>query len=120
MKIQESAEMYMETILILENDKESVRSIDIVNYLNYSKPSVSRAMKSLSEEGYINVDKKGFITLSDKGREIALSVYEKHQILTRIFISIGVSEENAKVDACRIEHCISDETFQQLREHFNQ
>ncbi len=115
MKIQESAEMYMEAILVLAKESEHVRAIDIVNYLNYSKPSVSRAMKSLKVEGFIDIDINGFITLSKKGLSIAKKVYEKHQVLHAIFIKLGVSQEIAMDDACKIEHVISDETFEKIK-----
>ena len=117
MKIQESAENYLETILILKNRKGIVRSIDIVNELDFSKPSVSVAMKNLRENGYIEVDRDGFITLTDSGYEIASSIYDRHKLLTKFFISLGVDAEVAAVDACKIEHDLSEETFQKIREH---
>ena len=117
MKILESAENYLETILILHNEKPQVRSIDIVNHLGYSKPSVSIAMKQLETGGYITRDDDGFIHLTDSGREIAERIYERHQLLSSHFISIGVSPETAMEDACRVEHYISQETFEALKKH---
>lgn len=116
MKIQESAENYLETIFMLSHQSNSVRAIDIVNELKFSKASVSVAMKQFRENGYINVDKDGYITLTDDGMKIAQRMYERHTLLTSILMSIGVSEETAKTDACRIEHVISEETFEKLRQ----
>lgn len=117
MKIQESAENYLETILIIHNRQGNVRSIDIANELGFSKPSVSVAMKNLRTNGYIEVDKEGFITLMDKGREIADKIYERHTLLSTWLVRMGVSPEVAAEDACRIEHVISAETFERLKEH---
>lgn len=117
MKIQESAENYLETILIIHNRQGNVRSIDIANELGFSKPSVSVAMKNLRTNGYIEVDKEGFITLLDKGREIADKIYERHTLLSAWLVRMGVSPEVAAEDACRIEHVISAETFERLKEH---
>ncbi len=117
MKIQESAENYLEAILIIHNRKGNVRSIDIANELGFSKPSVSVAMKNLRTNGYIEVDKEGFITLLDKGREIADKIYERHTLLSAWLVRMGVSPEVAAEDACRIEHVISAETFERLKEH---
>ena len=119
MKIQESAENYLESILILHNQKGHVRSIDIVNYLDFSKPSVSVAMKNLRANGYINVD-DGFITLTDKGREIAETMYERHTFLSQWLISLGVDESIAVADACRMEHTMSPESFQAIKNFTNQ
>ena len=115
MTIQESAEMYLETILILSKKIENVRSIDICKYMNYSKPSISRAMKNLKNEDYIDIDGNGFITLTKKGMMIASKIYEKHKILTDYFVNLGVSEKTAEDDACKIEHVISDETFNVIK-----
>lgn len=115
MNIYESSEDYLESILILKNKNGKVRSIDIVSDLHFSKPSVSIAMKKLRENGYINVDDKGFITLTDKGYEIASKTYDRHVTLTKFFVSLGVSEEVAQKDACRIEHDLSDETYNALK-----
>ncbi len=117
MKIQESAENYLEAILIIHNRQGNVRSIDIANELGFSKPSVSVAMKNLRTNGYIEVDKEGFITLLDKGREIADKIYERHTLLSTWLARMGVSPEVAAEDACRIEHVISAETFERLKEH---
>ena len=117
MKIQESAEDYLEAILMLTQKQGEVRSIDIVNWMEYSKPSVSVAMKRLRQNGYIEMDREGFITLTDKGYEIASSVYNRHKLLTRFFVALGVNEQTAAADACKIEHDISEETFQKILEH---
>ena len=115
MKIQESAENYLETIFILEKKLNKVRSIDVVNELNYSKPSVSVAMKNLKTHGYILIDDEGYITLTQKGLEIAEKMYERHTLLSNWLISIGVSPETAAFDACRIEHVISEESFNAIK-----
>ena len=115
MKIMESAENYLETILILQKRNGSVRSIDIVNELDFTKASVSIAMKNLRENGYISMDSNGYITLEDKGLEIAQNVLEKHRLLTAALEKIGVSHEVATQDACLMEHVISDETFNALK-----
>ena len=117
MKIHESAENYLETILILHRRKGSVRSIDIVNELEFSKPSVSVAMKNLRENGYIQVDANGFISLTESGLKIAEMIYERHTLFTDWLISLGVSPETAVEDACRIEHVISPETFDAIKRH---
>ncbi len=118
MKIMVSAENYLETIFILQKQLGEVRSIDIVNRLNYSKPSVSNAMKQFRENGYITINKSGFINLTEKGKQIAETIYERHNILTKFLIALGVQEETAKHDACEIEHHMSDETFDKIKEHF--
>lgn len=115
MTLYESAEDYLERILILTNEKGSVRSIDIVENMHFSKPSVSVAMKKLRENGYINVDTKGYITLTDSGYEVASKTYEKHLLLKNLFISLGVNEQTAENDACSVEHDLSDETFQAIK-----
>ncbi len=117
MKILESAENYLETILILQNRIGNVRSIDIVAEMGFSKPSVSVAMKNLRENGYIHVDENGFITLQDSGRVIAEKIYERHTLFTEWLTSLGVSPKTAAEDACRIEHVISDESFQAMKKH---
>lgn len=117
MKILESAENYLETILILQNRIGNVRSIDIVAEMGFSKPSVSVAMKNLRENGYIHVDENGFITLQDSGRAIAEKIYERHTLFTEWLTSLGVSPKTAAEDACRIEHVISDESFQAMKKH---
>ena len=117
MQLQESGEMYLETILVLEREGKDVRSIDIADYMGFSKPSVSRAVGILKTEGYINVDSRGHIAFSDKGREIAEKIYERHELLTMFLERLGVEHEQAAVDACRIEHVISDETFTAIKRH---
>ena len=117
LKIQESAENYLETILILKERKGSVRSIDIVNELNFSKPSVSIAMKNLRENGYISMDSDGYITLLDKGKTIAEKIYERHTLLSECLIKLGVNPKTATEDACRIEHVISKESFDDVKKH---
>ena len=108
--------MYLESIHVLSQEKENVRSIDICRKMGFSKPSVSRAMKNLKAEGYIDIDENGYITLKEKGLAIADKIYERHRILTQYFVNIGVSPQVAEDDACRIEHVISDETFSKIKE----
>ena len=115
MKRQESAENYLETILMLKEKQGLVRSIDIANEMNFTKPSVSIAMKHFREKGFIAVDSDGYITLTESGEKLAKCVYERHVIITEALISIGVSEQTAKQDACRIEHDISEETFEKIK-----
>lgn len=115
MKIQESGEMYLETIHLLSQKKQDVRAIDVAEEMKFSKPSVSRALGILRDNNYINVDKNGFITLTDSGRAVAEKIYERHTLLTAFFICIGISPETAQEDACKIEHHISDETFEALK-----
>ena len=119
MQIRESAENYLETILILSQrkGKGEVRSIDIVNELEFSKPSVSVAMKNLRENGYITVDKDGYFRLTDKGLEIAEKMYERHTLLSQWLIKLGVDEKVAVEDACRMEHVISAESFAAIKKH---
>lgn len=111
MQLLESGEMYLETILVLSRTNENVRSIDIVEHMGFSKPSVSRAVGLLRSGGYINVDGSGYITLTETGRERAEKIYERHKLLSEFLISIGVSKDVASRDACKIEHVLSDETF---------
>ena len=117
MKIHESAENYLETILILGHRKPHVRSIDIVTELDFSKPSVSVAMKNLRNNGYIQVDREGYITLTESGRQIAEMIYERHTLLSTWLIALGVDEKTAAEDACRIEHVISAESFEAIKRH---
>ena len=119
MNIHESAEDYLEAILILREQLGMVRSIDIVHHLDYTKPSVSVAMKRLRENGYITMDKDGFINLTEAGMEVASRIYERHRLLTQWLTALGVSPETAAEDACRIEHDISEETFLRLKDHIN-
>lgn len=117
MKIQESAENYLETILILQKRKGTVRSIDIVNELEYSKPSVSIAMKNLRENGFIETDADGYICLLDKGMQIAQMMYERHMLISQWLTALGVNPRTAEEDACRIEHVISAESFNAIKKH---
>lgn len=117
MKIQESAENYLETILILQKRTGAVRSIDIAAELNFSKPSVSVAMRNLRENGYIEVDKEGHIVLLDQGREIAEKIYERHTLISDWLTALGVTPSVASEDACRIEHVISEESFTAIKAH---
>ena len=117
MAIYESGEMYLETIHVLSQKNGAVRSVDISEHMNYSKPSVSRAVGLLKKDGYISVDKDGFITLTDSGLEVAQKIYERHTVLSRMLIALGVSEAVALEDACRIEHAISDESFEAIKRH---
>ena len=117
MKTNESAENYLETILMLKKEKGAVRSIDIVHQMEFTKPSVSRAMALLREKGQITMDKEGWIELPDGVREIAERIYERHLLMTEWLIALGVSPDVAAEDACRIEHDISEETFRQLKAH---
>lgn len=120
MKIQESAENYLETILILKQRQGQVRSIDIVNELNFSKPSVSIAMKKLRESGLIQMASDGTITLLPEGMKIASAIYERHVLLSRYLVRLGVTPETAAEDACRIEHVISEESFEKIKAHVRQ
>ena len=115
MKIHESAEDYLETILMLHTRNGSVRSIDIVREMNFSKPSVSVAMKRLRENGYIEMDADGFISLLPPGEEIAERIYTRHRVLTKVLIQLGVSPETAAQDACKMEHDLSEESFARIR-----
>ena len=115
MKLQESGEMYLETILILSQKNPVVRSIDISEEMGYSKPSVSRAVGILKENGYITVDAAGHITLTESGSEVANKIYDRHQTLSAFFMRLGGEEETAGDAACRIEHVISDETFAAIK-----
>ena len=117
MKIKESAENYLETILILKQENGSVRSIDIAHHMGFTKPSISRAMSLLRETGHISMDRDGQIQLTASGLEIAERIYERHRLLTQWLSALGVSPETAADDACRIEQVISSETFQKIKEH---
>ena len=117
MAIYESGEMYLETIHVLNKKNGAVRSIDISEHMGYSKPSVSRAVGVLKKDGYILVDKEGFITLTETGLGVAEKIYARHTLLTRLLTSLGVSEQTAMEDACRMEHAISDETFTALQKY---
>ena len=117
MKIQESAENYLETILIIGNRKPQVRSIDIANELNFSKPSVSVAMKNLRSKDLIIMDEDGHIHLTPSGLAIAAKIYERHTLLSKLLVMLGVNEKTAIEDACRMEHVISEESFEAIKEH---
>ena len=117
MKIQHSAENYLETIYMLRKNKGSCRSIDIANELGFSKPSVSVAMKNLRTNGYIEVSGDGNITLLEPGEKIARELFERHTLLTRFLVSIGVPEQTASEDACKIEHVISKESFEAIKKN---
>ena len=118
LKTGESAETYLETILVLSKTKNTVRSIDIANELEYSKPSVSIAMKNLRENGHITVDEDGHITLTQSGLKIAESIYERHSVISDFLKSLGVDAKTAINDACRIEHVISEQSFEKLSNHY--
>ncbi len=115
MKLQESGEMYLETIYVLQEKKPFVRSIDVANEMNFSKPSVSRAMGILKNNGYLTMGSDGKITLTEEGIKIAKKTYERHNILTEAFVKLGVNARIAEDDACRVEHVISDETFDAIK-----
>ncbi len=117
MKIKESAENYLETIYMLKAKKGNVRSIDIVNELEFTKPSVSIAMKNLRENGYITMDAEGLINLTDKGNAVAEKMYERHTVISGLLMALGVSRETALDDACRVEHVISEESFEAIKNY---
>ena len=117
MHLQESGEMYLETIFVLSKNNPHVRSIDVCEHLGYSKPSVSRAMGLLKNGGFITVDASGFITLTEAGLEIAHKIYERHTLISKFLISIGVDENTASEDACKIEHVISDASFKAIKKY---
>lgn len=117
--LQESGEMYLETVYILSQKGGCVRSVDVGEYMGYSKPSVSRAVGILKNGGYLNMDKAGHLTLTNAGLEIAQKIYERHTMLSDFLIRLGVSEQTAVNDACKIEHDISDESFEALKRHAN-
>ena len=119
MRLQESGEMYLETIFILTEENPHVRSIDVCDHMGFSKPSVSRAIGLLKTGGYVNVDKDGYLTLTELGREVAIKMYDRHKLLTDFLVSLGVPENVATQDACKIEHHISDESFEALKRHIS-
>ncbi len=120
MALQESGEMYLETILILSQRNPFVRSVDISEHMGYSKPSISRAVNLLKTGGYILIDEDGHITLTDSGREVAEKILSRHTLLTEMLTRLGVSQETAAADACKMEHVISDETFEAIKKHLAQ
>lgn len=115
MSLYESGEMYLESILVLTKQGKDVRAIDICEYMGYSKPSVSRALGILKKNGYVLSDKSGYLTLTDEGRAIAEKIFERHRVITEVLVAIGVSPETASDDACKIEHHISDESFEAIK-----
>ncbi|MBR5039811.1 MAG: metal-dependent transcriptional regulator [Clostridiales bacterium] len=117
MALQESGEMYLETIYVLSQKSNTIRGIDIGEYMGFSKPSVSRALGLLKDEGLIKKDKDGYIALTKAGEILAKRIYERHTVLTKLFMNLGVDEETATEDACRIEHYISDTTFEAIMAH---
>ena len=117
MRLQESGEMYLETILVLSKKSNAVRSVDVCEYMGFSKPSVSRAIGLLKNGGYVLMDKNGYLTLTDLGLEVANKIYERHTLLTDFLVKIGVDKETAANDACKMEHVISDETFAAIKRH---
>ncbi len=117
MQLQESGEMYLESILVLSQKQPIVRSIDVGEYMGFSKPSVSRAIGILKNGGYVEVDGRGYITLTEDGKAVAAKIYERHKLLTTFLVAIGVDEETATEDACRMEHCISDRSFAAMKRH---
>jgi len=117
--MRESGEMYLETILVLEREKESVRAIDVAEHMGFSKASVSRALGKLKHDGCILVDENGHITFLPKGRSIAEKIYERHVVLSNLLMSLGVNEKTALDDACRVEHVISDESFEAIKRSVN-
>ena len=120
MAIQESGEMYLETILILSEKLKLVRSLDVAQEMNFSKPSVSRAIGILKNEGYVQVDEQGGLNLTTEGKKTAQKIYERHVVLTQMLVKLGVSENAASEDACKIEHDISDETFNCIKKFVNE
>ena len=117
MRIQESGEMYLETIYVLLKQNQHVRSVDVAEHMGYSKPSISRAMGLLKNGGFIEIAPDGAITLTDSGLAVAEKIYERHTLLTRLLMSLGVSEKTALDDACKLEHAISDESFEAIKKH---
>lgn len=119
MHLKESGEMYLETVYLLSKKKANVRSIDICDEMGFSKPSVSRAVSLLRTGGYLNMDKDGYLTLTEFGLEVAERMYERHELLTTLLVSIGVPREIAESDACKIEHHISNESFEAIKNHLD-
>ncbi len=119
MGLHESAEMYLETIYLLLQERSNVRSIDVAESMGYSKPSISRAIGLLKQGGYVETDTDGFLSLTETGRQVAEKVFQRHTVLTTLLRSLGVSEAVASEDACKIEHVISDETFAAIKDYLN-
>lgn len=120
MRLQESGEMYLETIYMLSKERSLVRSIDVVEHMGYSKPSVSRAVSLLKQGGYVVVENNGNLLLTESGKEIGEKIYARHKLLTQLLVRLGVDEKVAAEDACKMEHAISDATFEALRKHLEQ
>lgn len=120
MQLQESGEMYLETIYLLSQQRGNVRSVDVAEHMGYSKPSVSRAVSLLKQGGYVIMDDNGFLTLTSAGISVAEKIFERHRVLSRLFIRLGVSASVAAEDACKIEHIISDETFDAVKAFLNE
>ena len=120
MSLHESAEMYLETIYVLSQQSSTVRSVDVAEHMSYSKPSVSRAVGLLKQGGYLVTDKEGFLTLTEQGLQVAQTIFERHTLLSNVLIALGVSEATAMEDACKIEHVLSEETFEALKRHAQQ
>ena len=120
MHLQESGEMYLETIYILTKKNHDVRSLDVAKYMNFSKPSVSRAVGLLKQGEYITVDQEGYLYLTAMGEEIAAKIYERHMLLTEFLMRLGVDRETASADACKIEHDISDKSFEAIKRHVDE
>lgn len=120
MHLQESGEMYLETIHVLSAASDHVRSIDVCEYMGYSKPSVSRAIGLLKSGGYVNMSKEGYLTLTASGLEVAKKIYERHRIITKVLVDLGVDEKTAAEDACKIEHDISDASFEAIKKHMSE
>ena len=120
MALHESGQMYLETIYLLTSERQDVRSIDVCEFMGYSKPSVSRAVNLLKKGGFLNVDEDGYLTLTDEGREVAVKMYERHRIITGLLVRLGVDEKTAAQDACKIEHVISDASFEAIKNYFEQ
>ena len=118
MQIHESGENYLEAILMLQKKQKDVRAIDICAFFNYSRPTVSVAMKSLKEKGYVSIDASNYISLTDEGRAIAESIFEKHQLISKMLMMLGVDEETALEDACKIEHDLSDKSYLAIKKYF--
>ncbi|MBQ9107151.1 MAG: metal-dependent transcriptional regulator [Clostridia bacterium] len=117
MHLQESGEMYLETIYILSKKSSTVRSLDVAEYMGYSKPSISRAVKLLKDGGYITVDADGYIALTDVGEDVALKIFERHTLITDMLVRLGVDPEVASEDACKMEHVISDDSFEAIKRY---
>ena len=120
MAIQESGEMYLETIYVLYQKNRDVRSIDVAEEMGFSKPSVSRGVSILKRDGYLTVDEKGYLELTDSGMDLAMKIYERHTILTKALVLLGVDEQTAAQDACKMEHVISDKTLEAFKKHLNE